>query len=101
MDVLHDQEHETAVYHAIQAIGRIGELAASAVPALMDILRQANADAQGAEVLHALGAARALGEIGDPAALPVLKECVGMADDDGLVEMLKEAATESLAKISG
>ena len=63
------------------------------VPILVKIVRGVRAGMHGVEVLHALGAACALGEIGDPSALPALKECLGMdADGDDLVAMLKDAA---------
>lgn len=102
IDVLSNHEHETARYHAIQAIQHIGERAIAAVPTLVKILRSVGNGCHGVEVLHALGAAVALGEIGDPAALPVLKECLNLATDgDELVEMLKEEAAVALRKISG
>ncbi len=101
IEVLHNQEHETAAYHAIQAIEHIGPPAIAAVPDLIKILREARPGNHGVEVLHGLGAAAAIGEIRDRAALPALKECLSLeADGDDLVEMLKEEAAEALAKIN-
>ncbi len=83
-----------------QKLGLVGPTAVAAVPALIEIVRGVSNGCHGVEVLHAMGAACALGEIGDPATLPALKDCLGLeADGDDLVEMLTEATAEAIAKI--
>jgi HEAT repeat protein len=100
IEVLHYQEHETARYHSIQALGYIGPAAIAAVPYLVEILQGVSNGCHGVEVLHALGAAAALGEIRDRAAIPALKACLDLdADGDELVEMLRHEVIIALAKI--
>lgn len=96
--VLLKDDHEAVVQHAIQALATIGPAAAPATPLLVELLQGVGPDAM--DVAHAWAAATALGAIGDPEAIPALRECLGMeANGDELIELLKEEAALALKKI--
>jgi HEAT repeat protein len=96
--VVQQEDHDTAAYHALQALEAIGPPAASAVPVLVKILHDVGPNAPANKLLLALGAAAALGSIGDRAAIPDLEACLGL-DGDELLRMVREEAAKALERM--
>ena len=104
IDVMNDQEHETAAHHAIQALEAIGHASASAVVGLVGLLDGIGPDSLGIHLAHAWAAIAALGAIGPAAqgAVPALQQCLDVdGSDDGFLRQVQLSAAEAIWQISG